>query len=378
MHDDILPTELLATLNSQFPCREAQLRRLAALIGNDDSASPPAIVVHGLEATGKSLILRSYLTGVQAAFTWVSCDECITARQLCERIATGVAANVGSTASASDGGVGRAENATSLAVNLTAALKDVGRKHFLVLDRADRQREAAAGSLLLAALARLGEIVPLLTVLFVVTVPKTGFLSCAEVPHVYFSPYSKEESIKVLSKYARRITIPRDEEEGQEREEEEEEDGGDDDDDAKEELYVWQKFCGTVWDALAKGTARNVVQFRAIVDEMWEPFVKPIADGKYGTRNYSSLYLLHKDMFQRETNIVDSVLPHRNGEKVVVKSEYLLFVRAFFFFLLSLAFDTDAENSSTRSPLLLKIPAVCSIPCVVQPSTTGRPLLHES
>lgn len=148
--------------------------------------------------------------------------------------------------------------------------------------------------------------------------PRPRFLSSAEVPHIHFAPYNKEESIKVLSKYVRRITkVPSEGDQGEEEEEEEYTE-----DDAKEELYVWEKFCGTVWDSLAKGAARNIIQFREAVDKMWLQFVQPIAKGEYGTRNYSSLYLLQKDMFRRETNVIDSVIPAvAAGKMTASKSE---------------------------------------------------------
>lgn len=150
--------------------------------------------------------------------------------------------------------------------------------------------------------------------------PRPRFLSSAEVPHVHFTPYNKEESIKVLSKYARRITkVPTEGDNGEEEEEEEYTE-----EDAKEELYVWEKFCGTVWDSLAKGTARNIVQFRESIDKMWLQFVQPIAKGEYGTRNYSSLYLLQKEMFRQEANVVDSVLPAMAvGRTIALKSEFV-------------------------------------------------------
>ncbi|PWW72668.1 hypothetical protein C7212DRAFT_348054 [Tuber magnatum] len=297
MTDEMLPAELLTTLNEQFPCRAPQIRRLAALVGTDETPSPPAIILHGLEATGKTTILRTFLGSVEASYTWIACHECVTVRQLMERISVGVTENVGG------GDAGRAGDVCALGVRLSGALSGVERKHFLVLDRVDRTREGS--NVLFAALGRLGEAIPSLTVIFILSVPKLRFLSSAEPPHIHFAPYTKEESIKILSKYVRRIPS-QDIEEYTEA-------------DAKEELYVWQKFCGTVWDSLAKGTARGVVQFRAIVDEMWEPFVKPIAEGKYGTRNYSSLYLLHKDMFRRETNVIDTVVPAGAGEKTVTK-----------------------------------------------------------
>ncbi|PUU74591.1 origin recognition complex subunit 5 C-terminus-domain-containing protein [Tuber borchii] len=307
MADEMLPAELLTALNEQFPCRAPQIRRLAALVGTDETPSPPSIVLHGLEATGKTTVLRTFLDGVRASYTWIACHECVTVRQLMERISAGVTENVGGV------DAGRAGDVCALGVKLSGALSGVERKHFLVLDRVDRTKEGS--SVLLAALGRLGEMIPSLTVIFILSVPKPRLLSSAEPPHIHFAPYTKEESIKILSKYVRRIPF-------QDIEEYTEED-------AKEELYVWQKFCGTVWDSLAKGTARGIVQFRAIVDEMWEPFVKPIAEGKYGTRNYSSLYLLHKEMFRQETNVIDVVVPVVTGEKAVAKMHDLPYYSKF-------------------------------------------------
>lgn len=164
--------------------------------------------------------------------------------------------------------------------------------------------------------------IPNLTVIFIVSVSKARLLSSAEVPHIHFTPYTKDESIKVLSKYVRRITkLPSPKpppttaasgEASAPAETETEEESEEDEytpETAAEELYVWEKFCGTVWDSLAKGAARDIVQFRDAVESMWDQFVQPIARGQYGTRNFSQLYLLQKEMFRREASIVASVVP---------------------------------------------------------------------
>lgn len=193
--------------------------------------------------------------------------------------------------------------------------------------------------------------------IFILSVPKPRLLSSAEPPHIHFAPYTKEESIKILSKYVRRIPF-------QDIEEYTEED-------AKEELYVWQKFCGTVWDSLAKGTARGIVQFRAIVDEMWEPFVKPIAEGKYGTRNYSSLYLLHKEMFRQETNVIDVVVPVGTGEKAVTKSESARDPPC------GVGDYGQLMKASARPSILLQISPLRGIPSIIQPRPPRRSILYE-
>jgi len=152
-------------------------------------------------------------------------------------------------------------------------------------------------------------------VIFIVSAPHSRFFSSAEIPHVHFTPYTREESIEILSKNPLPIKKT-----GEEQDQDDDDETSDDDEAtkgelAKEELYVWQKFCATVWDSLAKGAARDIVRFRNIVEKNWSTFVQPIARGEYGTRNYSSLYLYHKDMFRRETNLIDTVIPPAINER---------------------------------------------------------------
>ncbi|KAH0610798.1 uncharacterized protein H6S33_011225 [Morchella sextelata] len=330
--DETVPDALLSSINAQYPCRVPQLQRLSALIGDEDDPSPPSIIVHGLEATGKSLIVRAFLEAAECRFAWVPCNECVTARHLTQRVAAAVG-----------GGeeAGRCDGVGALAVMLAAMLGGGGGggggggKYFLVWrllqlvvreERIDQQRELTPT--LLAGLGRLGEMIPNLTVIFIVSVSKARLLSSAEVPHIHFTPYTKDESIKVLSKYVRRITkLPTtklsstttaltgttttsgEASASAETETEDEEEDEYTPETAAEELYVWEKFCGTVWDSLAKGAARDIVQFRDAVESMWDQFVQPIARGQYGTRNFSQLYLLQKEMFRRESSIVTSVVP---------------------------------------------------------------------
>lgn len=163
--------------------------------------------------------------------------------------------------------------------------------------------------------------VPSLTVVFVVSAPHPRLFSSAELPHVHFPPYSRDECIEILSKTP--LPIKKIKSDGDDDTESSEEEDPTEDD-RKEELYVWQKFCATVWDSISKGAARDVVRFRAAVEKNWSTFVQPIARGEYGTRNYSSLYLYHKNMFQREDAVMDSVIPPAVNERAttVAKSMF--------------------------------------------------------
>lgn len=142
--------------NTNRRCKSLNLSEVPADNWKDSIPSPQAFVVHGLEATGKTTVLRRFLDDTDSSFSWVPCNECITARHLTERIAATVSEAFGNVESHP-----RCENISVLAVYLQRLLGTSERKHFLVLDRIDRQRDAPAT--LLASLKRLSEMVDLYT-----------------------------------------------------------------------------------------------------------------------------------------------------------------------------------------------------------------------
>lgn len=117
-----------------------------------------AIVVHGLEATGKSSVLTDALKAMDISHAIIRCGECITGRHLLECT---VAACLEAVTESTDQEINRSpssrcENLNALCVHLQRLLE--GRERFvLVFDGIDRQREAP--SALLPALARLNEMV---------------------------------------------------------------------------------------------------------------------------------------------------------------------------------------------------------------------------
>lgn len=152
-----LPEELLLSLNDRIPCRELQIRQLATLLF---ISSPSTIVVHGVEATGKSLIIQAVLEAVEIPSAVIRSRECITTRHLLERTLSSVQDALRKHGVEEvDTGDGRCESISAFLVQLQQLLDGKGR-FILVFDGIDRQREAAPT--LLPAIARLGELVRLL------------------------------------------------------------------------------------------------------------------------------------------------------------------------------------------------------------------------
>ncbi|MCJ1438163.1 hypothetical protein MMC27_007550 [Xylographa pallens] len=232
---------------------------------------------------------------------------------------------------------GRCESLSSLTVQLERMTR-LQSRFILVFDGIDRQREAP--STLLPALARLGEIISKLTVIFIVTAPRPRFLHLAGVPHLHFNPYDRAECLVILSQSPLSIFA-----------------SALSDDDLSEELIVerqeddawlWSRFCGAVWDSLGKGAARDIVTLRIVCQRLWEPFVQPIRDGLSGTREFSKLLVRNRSLFQAESALnerIVSLASTANTNKKTIKSETTLIV--FFYRLLT---DSGTSVDSYELP----------------------------
>lgn len=120
--------------------------------------SSSTIIVHGQEATGKSLTLEKILESIDTSSAIVRSRGCITSRHLLERI---ISASIEALAASSHGDVlndldGRCESVSAFVIQLQRICEGRG-KFILVFDRIDQQREALPT--LISALARLGEVV---------------------------------------------------------------------------------------------------------------------------------------------------------------------------------------------------------------------------
>ncbi|KAI2617469.1 origin recognition complex subunit 5 C-terminus-domain-containing protein [Hypoxylon sp. NC1633] len=285
-----LPDDLLASLTESFPCRDAQIRALGTLL-YPRAAPCRNLIIHGTEATGKSAITSRLLQVLRDGsgtgdgsdglinYAIVKSVECVTARHLFER-------TVGSVADALDlggrGAIGRCETLAALTVELTRMLQndDTDKRFVLVFDGIDRQREAPPT--LLPALARLSEIIPTLTTIFILTAPSSTPLRISSTPHLYFPPYTKSDYITILSRAPYTPTpLPNTT--------------------AQETADLWTRFAAAVHDALSKAASRSLPGLARACAALWPRFTAPVAAGTHRAREFTKLLVAARAYFQDES-----------------------------------------------------------------------------
>ncbi|KAL9097728.1 MAG: hypothetical protein Q9165_000054 [Trypethelium subeluteriae] len=269
----MLPTQLIQTLNREYPCRELQIRHLSALL-SPTLPSPSTIVLHGLEATGKTSVIKQYLYLSKLPHAIVSSRECITGRHLLERTLAACVASVAALpeSETDTSTYSRCENLSALAAQLQRLLEG-HEKFFLVLDGVDRQRDAP--TTLFPALARLGEMVNMFAIHILSLHPPPIFVNLNE-------EYTAEEH-------------------------------------EEDRKWLWPRFLVATWDSLAKGAARDVVRFRQAAEMLWEEFVAPIRKGEYGTRDFSRLMVRMRGLFQKEDVLVHGIVPREKEAQTTIK-----------------------------------------------------------
>ncbi|KAK4651358.1 hypothetical protein QC762_605540 [Podospora pseudocomata] len=276
-----LPDELrLSLITKQFPCREPQIRALATLL-NPSSAPCRNLVVYGTEATGKSAIttaLLASLDGDSFKHAIVNSIECITARHLYETVVGKVAAAVEWEAV-----VPRCESVSQLTVELSKMLRYTERpdgfRFVLVFDGIDHQREAP--HTLLPALARLSEIIPSLTTLFILTSPPPNNLLTTFTPNLHFPTYTKPEFITILSLSPPPPITPSTT--------------------PTETLDLYTRFLSALYDSLSRPASRTLPSLTQASRTLWPKFIQPILARTHTVKEFSKLIVLARVHFQDES-----------------------------------------------------------------------------
>ncbi|KAK4223032.1 putative origin recognition complex subunit orc5 protein [Podospora fimiseda] len=272
-----LPDELLSTCLSQtFPCRNSQIRVLSTLL-NPTAAPCRNLVLYGTESTGKTAITTALLSKLDNTLKHaiINSAECITARHLYESVVSKVSQAIQWSFPPT-----KCETVSQLVVELSKMLDANSSRFVLVFDGIDRQREAP--HTLLSALARLSEIIPSLTTLFIVTSPPPNLLRTSFVPHIHFPTYTKPEFITILSnRYPPSSPIPNTTH--------------------QETLDLWTRFVGSVHDALARSACRTLPAFQQACQALWPRFTQPIVSGTHSSKEFAKLLVLSRVHLQDES-----------------------------------------------------------------------------
>lgn len=256
--------------------------------------SPSTLVLHGISATCKSTIVRAVLSAMEVPHAIVRSTECITGRHLLTKIVWTTLEALGRKDEWERFGKGRCEHVSALAVLLGEILASSPGKFVLVLDGIDKQREAPGT--LLAALARLGEVIPSLSVVLVLnTTPRPLFLQAAAVPHINFPPYTRNEATAIILN-SDSPSVPGVNMEVSSR--------------------IYPQFVSTVFDSLVGPTASSIPVFRSICDKLWPQFMAPVVNGEMlpgGSRewDFSRLLVRNRSLFrqQGEAALVHHIVP---------------------------------------------------------------------
>ncbi|KHJ33510.1 putative origin recognition complex subunit orc5 [Erysiphe necator] len=316
-----IPSTNLSNVSSLFPCRERQIQALKTLI-SINGASNRNIIVHGLAATGKTVITKAILEEVARfyqsgcdrdestssvksdnskydnipqdifSYAFVNNEECIDVRQLFEHTIGSIchALNVENNNS------GLLANISDFLVQIQKLLESwVGdrknvymeKRFILVLDGIDKQiRNGFFPQSLPAALTRIGDFVPNLTIVYITTYPRTSFLNFPGIPCIFFQSYTKSELLKIilLTKPIPPLSSPED------------------------TFQIWSRFTSSVYDSLSKHSGRDLLSFRTLCLRLWPVFIHPILSDEIDVNSFSRLMVVNRSLFQNDYVLVHDII----------------------------------------------------------------------
>ncbi|KAL9608465.1 MAG: hypothetical protein Q9167_006716 [Letrouitia subvulpina] len=289
--------ELVHAVTTSIQCRDFQIQQLASLL-DPDFSSPQSIIVHGVEATGKTLTVNAILESLDFPSTIIKSQECITTRHTLERALAATNESLAKYGASRDVDR-RCESISAFAVQLQRLLKD-SKIFVLVFDGIDRQREASPT--LLPALVRLGELIPSLTTILIITSPNTRSFHHAGIPHIHFPPYTRSELLSIVSSDPLSLpssppSSPKDPNSPSPLSFSE-----------ADTAYLFPRFAASVYDSLIHTASRSLPALRSACARLWPAFIAPVLDGTYSPREFSKLMVRNRALFQSESALLVSLI----------------------------------------------------------------------
>lgn len=342
----LLSEDRLEDVKKTVPCRDGQLDLLNSILSQTPEECPSAILVHGASATGKTWTLRAFLDAAPLNYSVVNCDQCSTTRIMLQRALADIRRDSGIEAvqAASDEtGKETAEEAgevagpriETVAENFSAfylAVKEyfdshnyTDKPHVLLLDRIDCLPDDPSD--LYSSFARLPELTPLrnLVVIFTISTLEPRALITTPIPHVQFSRYSREDSIRVMQsrplhklpqEYLGKVAS--------------EHDAAPESIERAQQTF-WNRYIALVIDALSSYTGTDIRLIKEAAKRIWPQFIRPLKEGQVqdASANFVTLYKKSQHLFSSEAavlkNLVDSMDQSTGASsELPVQSKYLL------------------------------------------------------
>ncbi|EXJ93972.1 hypothetical protein A1O1_02365 [Capronia coronata CBS 617.96] len=286
-----LPPELLQLISHQCPCREPQILQLATYF-NGVFPSPAILVAHGLENTSKTDVIVRVLERRGFLHTVLRSRECLSQRHLISKIFAAALQAFGLDSRAEQ--FYKVDSINALLENLRKLFSQLdGTRLVVVLEDIDKLKQA--GPTLLPALARLGDQIAGLSIIMTSTSPRPLILHRTGVPHVQFPPYTRRESVYIVTSEGIPPLPARPQDSTIKI-----------DDDTISRLYA--QFALTVYDSLIAATSSTSIhRFRSTCHKLWPRFIWPLVSGQAppgAGRNkswdFARLLVQNRALFQSE------------------------------------------------------------------------------
>ncbi|VVT58366.1 uncharacterized protein SAPINGB_P006170 [Magnusiomyces paraingens] len=375
----LLSSEALKETRKECPARDTQVALLSSLL----AAGPSAVLIHGAPATGKTRVLQKLLEnaaqqpisqdsssqdpvsnhlGMPTDYVWVECDQCNTARIMLQRalrgikrvLKIGVNDELGTDSVAADNDADYVlpstivhgntnfdvvtENISAYFLMLQMYLARAhysGRRLVLVLDRIDQIPDNPSD--IISCLARTRELAPgasAVTTLFVTSTLEPRALLMSHVPHVRFSQYSREDTIRILCAWGdemrathERLTAIKTEPgvvtvmENQNSPQRELENllrnnhicrlpdhVLDPDKKAYQQTMFWDRYASLVVSALASYTGSDIRALKELARRLWPAFIAPLVAGRCSVTEIHALWRESKHLFESEAAVSDTLI----------------------------------------------------------------------
>jgi origin recognition complex subunit 5 len=83
----------------------------------------------------------------------------------------------------------------------------------------------------------------------------------------------------------------------------------------EDNAWLWSRYTAVAYDSIGKGAARHLKPFTAVCHKLWRPFVQPIVDGTFGTRDFTKLLVSRRAIFQGEDFLTGNTMKQKKPEQ---------------------------------------------------------------